>query len=275
MSATTKIWVNGIAPTCEDDDLNGFKSENNNLIVGSGQSLLTTDNQQTHKAVAHYAGVGDFYVDSGVANAYVLSTTGSQVAPPTYATGMRIRFVAGTVNGTGASTVNVAGLGVKNLVQDFGGTPTEVGDMRTDVVTEAYYDGTEFRIVSPVSIDTLGYTPVLSGTSGTPTYSTQQGVAKRMGRTILAHGEIALSSVGTLTGNLSVSLPTTPLVAALGPIIASITKISNTNLSPLPHFGMDYVATPDRVILVKDSLQLQGADLNATFRIEYSLMYFE
>ena len=103
MSATIKIWANSVPPTCEDDDLNGFKSENNNLIVGSGQGLSTADNQQTHKAVAHYSAVGDYYGDSGAVNTYVLSTTGSQVAPPTYATGMRIRFVAGNAN-TGEMT---------------------------------------------------------------------------------------------------------------------------------------------------------------------------
>ena len=146
MSATTKIWTNGIAPTCEDDDLNGFKNENNNLIIGSGQSLLTADNQQTHKAIAHYAGVGDFYVDSGSADTYILSATGAQTAPPTYATGMRIRFRAGNDN-TAASTVNVASLGVKNLVKDSTGAAVSVGDI-TGGVTEAYYDGTSFRVTS-------------------------------------------------------------------------------------------------------------------------------
>ena len=119
MSATTKIWVNGAAPTCDDADLNGFKAENNNLIVGSGQSLNTGDNQQTHRAVSHYATVGDFYVDSGVVNTYVLSVTGTQVAPPTYATGMRFRFVAGTTN-TSTSTANVSALGVKPILSEIG-----------------------------------------------------------------------------------------------------------------------------------------------------------
>ena len=151
MAATTKIWVNSSAPTCEDDDLNGFKSENNNLIVGSGQSLSTTDNQQTHKAVAHYAGVGDFYADSGAANAYVLSVTGVQVAPPAYANGLRIRFVAGNAN-TGPSTVNVAGLGVKSIVRDSTGTALLAGHILTGQQTYAYYDGTVFRAVLALDI---------------------------------------------------------------------------------------------------------------------------
>ena len=275
MSATTKIWTNGIAPTCEDADLNGFKNENNNLIVGSGQGLSTADNQQSHKAVAHYAGVGDFYVDSGVANAYVLSTTGAQVAPATYATGMRIRFVPGNTNGTGASTVNVAGLGVKTLVQDLGGVPTEQFDVRAGVQLEAYYDGAEFRIVSPTSLDSLGYAPTLTASGGgAPTYNLQQSAVKRLGRLTIAHGQISLTTVGTLSGSLFVNLPTTPTVLTLGPVQASIGRISNTNLSPLPFFGLNYVS-PTTIGIYKDSLPLLAADINSNFLIEYTLTYFE
>lgn len=115
MAATNKTWLNNQPPACEDDDLNGFKNENNNLILGSGQSLDTGDLQQTHKAVADYAGSGAFYTDSGVADAYVLSPAGAHVAPPAYTDGMKTEFLATNTN-AGASTVNVAGLGIKNIV---------------------------------------------------------------------------------------------------------------------------------------------------------------
>ncbi len=150
MAATTKIWSNGLAPTCEDVDLNGFKDENNNLIVGSGQALNTGDNQQTHKAVAHYAATGDFYVDSGAADAYVLSVTGVQVAPPTYATGMRIRFEAGNSN-TGASTVNVAGLGVK-AIKDSAGDALTANSLQAGFNYEAEYDGVDFILYWSVGV---------------------------------------------------------------------------------------------------------------------------
>lgn len=149
MAATTKIWVNSSPPAVEDVDLNGFKTENNNLIIGSGQGLSIVDNQQTHKAVAHYAAVGDFYGDSGTANTYVLSVSGSQVAPPTYANGMRIRFVAGNSN-TGPSTVNVAGLGVKNFVDDLTGAALDGNVILAGSKTSAYYDGTDFRVTGVV-----------------------------------------------------------------------------------------------------------------------------
>jgi hypothetical protein len=140
MSATNKTWSNNNPPSCEDADLNGFKLENNNLIVGSGQSLSTSDNQQTQKAVSVYAAGGDFYTDGGAADAYVLSTVGSKVAPPAYFEGMRVRFVPDNTN-TGASTINVATLGVLDIHLE-GGTidPAAgqiVGGRETTVVYRA------------------------------------------------------------------------------------------------------------------------------------------
>lgn len=123
MASTVKTFSNNNPPSCEDEDLNGFKLENNNLIVGSGQSLSTADNQQTHKAVSAYAASGDFYTDSGIANAYVLSTVGAKVPPPEYADGMRTRFDVANPNAGGASTINVAGLGVKPLTDSSGNAP--------------------------------------------------------------------------------------------------------------------------------------------------------
>ena len=211
MAATTKIWTNGLAPTCEDDDLNGFKNENNNLIVGSGQGISTADNQQTHKAVAHYSGVGDFFVDSGTGTAYVLSVTGVQVAPPTYATGMRIRFRAGNDN-TGAATVNVAGLGVKALVQDVDGAALPADSIRANEEAQAYYDGVSFRLVSAAR-GTVGlapssgvWTPTFEGSAVAGTgwvYNFQVGKWHRMGNFMLLSFKIGITTKsGTATGDL-------------------------------------------------------------------------
>ena len=201
MSATIKTWVNGLAPTCEDADLNGFKSENNNLIVGAGMGLSTGDNQQTHKAVAHYAGVGDYYVDSGSGTAYVLGITGTQIAPPTYANGMRIRFVAGNTN-TGAVTINVAGLGVKALVRDLDGAALNAGDIQAGSGTEAYYDGTSFRVVSSARtvVPSKGtFIPTFEGltTAGTGwAYTDQLGSWRRQGNHLLLMFRCRSSTIG-------------------------------------------------------------------------------
>ena len=140
MSATEKVWVNGQPPQLEDDDLNGFKTENNNLITTSGQVLNISNNNQTTRAVSIYGSGSDFYTGSGPVNAYVLSPKGSKLAPPDYFDGMKVRFIALLTN-TGGSTVNVAGLGVKTIKKlDF--TDVTAGNIvgGDGNVTELTYD---------------------------------------------------------------------------------------------------------------------------------------
>lgn len=128
MSASTKTWVNNQAPSCEDDDLNGFKLENNNLIEGSGQSLDTGDNQQTHKAVATYALVGEYMLGAGVADAYTANAPSPRINPEARETGMVIRFQAAADN-TGACTLNAFGTGVDDIKLADGTTDPAAGDI--------------------------------------------------------------------------------------------------------------------------------------------------
>jgi hypothetical protein len=139
MAASDKTWVDNSPPQVTASDLNGFENENNNLIESVGMSLNTTDNFQTAKAVAAYAANGDFYTDSGTANAYVLSvqSNGSNpyLAPPSYFKGMRLRFFTSNKN-TGASTVNAAGLGNLTIILPSGNALTggEISGSATDPV---------------------------------------------------------------------------------------------------------------------------------------------
>jgi len=138
----TKVTGNQVAP----DEYNNIVVGVKNVITSSDQTIDTSNTQIT-KGIADYAAVGTFYTDSGAANAYVLSSIGSRLAPNAYAEGMEIRFRAGNSN-TGASTVNVAGLGLKNIKKADGSTDIESGDISTDYDTRARYDGTVFRLSS-------------------------------------------------------------------------------------------------------------------------------
>lgn len=152
MAATQKNWSDNNPPQADDVDLNGFKEENNRLISSSGQGLNTADNDQTTKAVAIYASGGaDYYTDSGTANAYVLTITGSKKTPPAYFDGMRIRFVPANTN-TGASTVNAGGLGLANL-KDSQGNALTTGALPGGIVVDATYNSSnsEFRLSQLVS----------------------------------------------------------------------------------------------------------------------------
>lgn len=110
------------------DEFNDIPEEEENLVTSSGQTLSAGDLYQIAKAVATYAAWGDFYVDSGAANAYVLTPTSPLQAPIQYADGMRVRFRISHTN-TGPVTINVNALGVKAIVKEDGVTPIGAGDL--------------------------------------------------------------------------------------------------------------------------------------------------
>lgn len=118
-----------------------------NTVVTSGQTLNAANNFQVSQAMATYAAVAQTYIDSGSANAYALSLPSPFKAPVAYHSGMIIRFVPGNTN-TGASTVNVASIGVKSIV-----TPQLVtltgGELIKGVIYTLIYNGASFSLYYP------------------------------------------------------------------------------------------------------------------------------
>jgi len=107
---------------------NNVPSEIQNVIEGLGITLSGGDLNQLGKAIAGYVANGTFYADSGAANAYVLSTVGSKQSPTAYTDGLEAEFIVGNTN-TGSSTVNVAGLGVKNIASSSSAGALTAGDI--------------------------------------------------------------------------------------------------------------------------------------------------
>lgn len=124
---------------------NQVPSEIQNVIEGLGQTLSSGDLNQLGKGIAGYVANSNFYADGGAADAYVLSAVGSKQVAPSYADGFSVTFIAGNTN-TGASTVNVAGLGVKNIKLS-GGSDPKIGDIsgRVELVFDASSDWFELR----------------------------------------------------------------------------------------------------------------------------------
>lgn len=82
------------------------------------------------------------YSVSGPANAYVLATVGkSKQGPNGYFVGMRVRFTPAVVNAT-PLTVDVAGLGAKN-VRNRAGVLVIAGDLNTVNEAKLVYDGAD------------------------------------------------------------------------------------------------------------------------------------
>lgn len=123
-------------------DANSMASEEENIVLSSGQVLSEADSYQLSKGISNYVAAGDFYTDSGVANAYVLTSINSFKSPTTYVNGLRCRFIPAFSN-TGASTINVATLGIKNI-KDPGGNDLVANEMPAGGIVELFYNGTNF-----------------------------------------------------------------------------------------------------------------------------------
>ena len=137
--------VNG--NTVDADEYNNLVRALKNTIEDSGQTIDAT-NTQMSEAVANYVGSGTFYTDSGAADAYVVSPIGSFKSPESYQDGMEIRFRAGNAN-TGASTINVNSLGVKNIKQSDGTTDIEAGEISTDKDSILRFDSANDAFIIP------------------------------------------------------------------------------------------------------------------------------
>ena len=127
-------------------EFNQIPDELENAITDSGQSLAIGDLYQLSQAMSTYAAGGAFYTESGAADVYVADLIGSKKSPEAYFNGMEVSFIAGNPN-TGASTINVATLGVKNIKLSDGSTDPVAGYIPDDREITLRYDGTSFRIV--------------------------------------------------------------------------------------------------------------------------------
>jgi hypothetical protein len=84
-----------------------------------------------------------YATDTGAANAYVVTLTH---APASYVAGLRVSMKVANAN-TGASTVNVNGLGVKSIKR-FNGAALAANDLMVGAVVDLRYDGANFILAS-------------------------------------------------------------------------------------------------------------------------------
>jgi hypothetical protein len=130
----------GAAPKSEGDDhLRNIKKGLKNSFIGFAGAILVTG------------------VDGGAANAYTLTPPEALVD---YTRSMFAVFVP-VANNTGPTTLNISGLGAKEIVS-VAGVPLAAGDLTAGRFYTAFYDGTKFRLdnVTQNYVDQL----VISGT---------------------------------------------------------------------------------------------------------------
>lgn len=127
-------------------EYNNLASELKTMLSSLGIAFNAGSVQQMAEAVGIYALIGQYYTDGGTPNTYVLSASpGTRIDPSIYYTGMKVSFIPANIN-TGASTVNVAGLGAKNIVLADGSTALSGGELNNVEFFTLIYDGTNFRI---------------------------------------------------------------------------------------------------------------------------------
>jgi hypothetical protein len=154
MDIVSKINGNTLSAT----EFNQIPTELEAGITASGQTPSDAILNQVPIFVSRFA-ANNFYIDSGAANAYVLTLAASMTNPVSvvagqgYFVGMTIRFRAGNAN-TGASTVNVNSAGVKNLKQADGTTDLAAGDIPTTQDSVFRYDGTSFVLQTGIASTT-------------------------------------------------------------------------------------------------------------------------
>lgn len=152
----------------------------------------------------------------GTANAITLNPT---PAIASYQAGQSYRFVA-TATNTGAVTVNVSGLGTRNLTL-VNGNVFAGGEIQTNGTYDIFDNGTQYMMTNfPVGTGLLAYTPSLTfgGASTGMTYTTQSASVMTLGTWVWVWILIVLSNKGTSTGLANISLPVkvNPSVAGTG-----------------------------------------------------------
>ena len=129
-------------------EFNSIAAELENAVTSSDQTLATADgtgevSNQLAMSLATYGAGGGFYEDSGAADAYVLDPISPRVSPPDYFDGFTISFKPTNAN-TGASTVNVASIGVKDITT-IDGTDLTAGDIDTDSFSTIIFNSGDDR----------------------------------------------------------------------------------------------------------------------------------
>lgn len=117
---------------------NQLPEEVQKVITNSGQALSGGTLDQLAKAIAGYSASGTYYTSSGAANTYALTSIGTLQPPISYTNGMKIRFIPNITN-TGASTANVATLGNKAIVNEWG-SPLQKGQLNSNKPAEAEFN---------------------------------------------------------------------------------------------------------------------------------------
>lgn len=147
---TARVTRNG------SGSMSGNLAMGTNRVTGLGNGTARTDAAsvaQLQDSAPLWGGTA-----GGTADALTVTLTPAIAA---YAAGQRFAFLSASVN-TGAATLNVNGVGTKNIRKGTGSTALVAGDIPAGTIVEVIYDGTQFVLQRGPAIPTSA-----SGVPGT------------------------------------------------------------------------------------------------------------
>lgn len=158
--------IDGVT-TLPADLFNEIPTELENAITSSGQNLTPEDGsnpnlEQLAIAMAIYSAGANFYIDSGTANNYILSSVGSKKAPNSYFDGMKVGFIVLNENTT-SSNINVANLGSKSI-RRLNGSQLSAGDL-SGYVELVYRNSLGYFVIVRSSNNLLYFPNLISSNS--------------------------------------------------------------------------------------------------------------
>jgi hypothetical protein len=132
--------------TFSAEEANNLFTENENAVLAGGLALDNTgvNVNQLALSMARHSQGAKYFVDSGSANAKILTKQNNFRPVTTYFAGMEVSFYV-LVSNTGSTTVNIDGAGVVGVRNEFGRV-LGANDLTMGNMVTLIYDGTNFRI---------------------------------------------------------------------------------------------------------------------------------
>jgi hypothetical protein len=170
----------------------------------AGNLIATVDNIVNSQLITLFGGT-----DVGGVNAYILNFTANFTA---YADGIQLTWIPANTN-TGASTINVNGLGVLNIVHPDGSVLFP-GEITANQPVQILLKGGAFELLSAIHLSGV-FVPVWSGYAASP--STPASYRRS--------GNLVALSFSVLATSTTTSLILTNLPALITPYYANTQKI--------------------------------------------------
>jgi len=171
-------------------------------ITGVGFTPSDTDLSQLWKGLQVAPWIQEYAVDTGSANIYSASINPT---PAQLYNGMRVNILIGNTN-TGASSLNINGLGAHNIKRGDGFTDLAANDLRQGQVAAFVFDGSFWQMVNY-----FGFTnnnTVVNSTTSIP-YAQDSGAVN------------------------AIVAPFSPVITSLAAGMPFLVKVMNTNTGPV------------------------------------------